>query len=98
MENSDIETGLRFIKKGDTVKVDVIRCLIDFDSEEQLLQEAQNNPDEIKVDDYLRYSIINSSLCLTANCARNAINLKTYLGKHAYTIQTVIELIKRRQE
>jgi len=34
MANSDIEKGLKYVKKGDTIKVDVIRCLIDFDSEE----------------------------------------------------------------
>ena len=46
----------------------------------------------------MRYSTVNSSLCLSANCARNAAGMKPYLGKHAYTVQTLIELYKRRRE
>ena len=42
--------------------------------------------------------MVNSSLCLSANCARNAQGMKPYLGKHAYTVQTLIELYRRRRE
>lgn len=46
----------------------------------------------------MRYSIINSGLCLTANCAKNAVKYKRFIGKHAYSLQTVIELMKMRSQ
>ena len=80
--------ALKYLIKGEIVKLDVIKCLIDI--EEQDLPEDTTN--------HLRYSIINTGLCLVANCARNAIKYKSCLGKNAYSVQTVVELIKRRQE
>lgn len=81
--------SLNYIKKGDLVKVDVLRVLMDYPKEEDIKGD---------VNKHLRYSIINSNLCLTANCAKNAGKWKSVFGQEAYSIQTVIELIKRRQE
>lgn len=52
----------------------------------------------MKKEDYLRYSTINCSLCISANVARKAAPMKPYIGHTAYTIQTVIEIIKKREE
>ena len=35
---------------------------------------------------------------MVANCARNCVKYKARLGKHAYSLQTVVELIKAREE
>lgn len=81
-----MEQAISYLVKGDTIKLDVIKCLIDIEEG----YEADH--------DHLRYSIINSGLCLVANCARNAVRYKSCMGKHAYSLATVLELIKRRQE
>jgi diacylglycerol kinase family enzyme len=62
-----------------------------------LYDSAKKDP-SIKIEDYLRYSFINSGLCISANIARNAATLKPRLGSLAYTIQSLIELIKFRME
>lgn len=67
------------------MKVDVVKILIDYDSEEELREACKKDP-SIKLHDYLRYSSINCSLAVSANCARNARWLKSTLGKHAYTV------------
>lgn len=44
------------------------------------------------------YSFLNGSLCLGANVNRNAAGKKKCLGPGAYTLQTVIEIVKNRTE
>ena len=67
------------------MKVDVVKILLDYDSEEELREACKKDP-SIQMHDHLRYSSINCSLAVSANCARNARWLKPALGKHAYTI------------
>lgn len=71
--------------------------LIDHNSEQELYESAKKDP-SIKIEDYLRYSFINSGLCISANIARNAAALKPRLGSIAYTLQSLIELVKFRME
>jgi len=79
------------------IKVDIVKIILDYHSEEELREAARNDP-SINIYDHMRYSAINCSLALSANCARNAKWMKSTIGKHAYTIQTAIELIKGRNE
>jgi len=62
-----------------------VKILLDYSTEEELMEAAEQDPD-INIYDHLRYSAINCSLSLSANCARNARWMKASLGKHAYTI------------
>jgi diacylglycerol kinase family enzyme len=80
---------MRYVCKGETVKVDVTKVLIDVENEEEIGGEAE---------DHVRYSIVNSCLCLSANVNKNAGRWKPMFGSESYSIQTVLELIKRRQE
>jgi diacylglycerol kinase family enzyme len=66
-----LSEALNYIKKGDLVKVDLLRVMIDFPSEQDIIGDVNN---------HMRYSIINSSLCLTANCAKNAGKWKSVFG------------------
>ena len=97
LEIGGIRQGLEYILKGDTIKVDAIKVLIDHNSEQELYESAKKDP-SIKIEDYLRYSFINSGLCISANIARNAAALKPRLGSIAYTLQSLIELVKFRME
>lgn len=65
-----LDQAISYLIKGDIIKLDVIKCSIDS-------EDAADN-------EHLRYSIINSGLCLVANCARNAVRYKSCMGKHAY--------------
>ena len=85
--------ALEYITKGDTIKIDVIKVLIDHEDERDVYETLSTNTDA-SVEDFLRYEIINSSFGLASNCARNAVHMKPYFGKHAYTLQTVVELFK----
>lgn len=93
----DVDQGLEYMKKGHVIKVDVVKIILDYKSEEELKQAAKNDP-SINIYDQMRYSAINCSLALSANCAKNARWMKSTIGKHAYTIQTVIELMKGQNE
>ena len=90
----EFEMGLNYFIKGDIVKIDIFKALLDHDSEEELLEKAEKDKN-FNVSDYLRYCLINTSLLLVGSSAKNARPLKPYFGKTAYTITTVIELIKR---
>ena len=62
-----------------------------------MLDTEDENEITENVYDHLRYSIVNSGLCLTANIAKNAQKWKMMFGNKAYDIQAVIELWKGRQ-
>ena len=79
LQINDTLNGLNFILKGDIIKVDIIKMLIDYNSEEELL-DCIKNDSNIKVENHLRYSFINSNLCVSANIAKNAANLKPRFG------------------
>jgi len=86
---NDIEKALSYVGKGHTIKLDVVKVILDHDTEEELLNNLETNPayKDSKREDFFRYMIINSSLCLSADVGRNAIGMKNKgLGPHAYTI------------
>jgi len=85
LQVNDTSSGLNYVLKGDVIKVDIVKILIDCNSEEEL-QECLNNDDNFKIEDHLRYSFINSNLCVSANIAKNAASMKPKFGQHAYTI------------
>ena len=89
--------GLEYIVKGDTIKIDVTKVLIDHEEEEQIYDTCAKDT-TATIEDYLRFKIINSSFCLCSNVARNAVPMKPYIGKEAYTIQSVVEMLKKRTE
>lgn len=53
--------------------------LIDYNSEEELL-DCIKNDSNLKIENHLRYSFINSNLCVSANIAKNAASLKPRFG------------------
>mmetsp|Transcript_20085 Transcript_20085/g.30853 ORF Transcript_20085/g.30853 Transcript_20085/m.30853 type:complete len:157 (+) Transcript_20085:566-1036(+) len=74
---SKAEHSLQYILKKDVLKIDVLKILIDFDTEEELDQavaEGRLNDEgkPIIKSDYLRYSIINSTYALLASVCKNA--------------------------
>lgn len=79
LQVNDALTALNFVVKGDLIKVDIIKILIDVDSEEELYNRL-NSESDLKIENYLRYSFINSGLCISANIARNASDLKSRFG------------------
>ena len=81
----DINQALEFLIKGNTIKVDVIKILIDFESEKEII-DSKKNDESILIENHLRYSIINTSLCTSANCSKNAQYMKQKIGSAAYTI------------
>ena len=93
LDTGDIQTALKFILAGQTIKIDAVRALLDYDTREELETACEADP-SIDFAKHLRYSITNSGLCLSANIARNAKWLKPYIGGAAYDVQALIELAK----
>ena len=90
-----VEEGLKYITQGNSIKYDIIRILMDYESEEQLLEAIASDP-SIKLENHLRYQIINSCFCMAANISKGANPLKSKLGKHAYTVVAPREFLKKR--
>ena len=80
MQPGEVEMGLRYIRKGDTIKIDVSKVLIDHEDEDHLQETLLAKP-SAKIENYLRYEIINSSFCILSNTCKNAVPLKPYFGK-----------------
>ena len=87
---NNFDQAIKYLAKGDLLKHDAVEVLLDHETPEDILPDVQLN--------CMRYSLINSGVALIANCARNAVSLKPKIGKHAYTVQTVIELFRGRSE
>lgn len=51
---TSIEEGLKYLFKGDTINYDIIKILLDYESEEQLYDAMSNDP-SIKLENHLRY-------------------------------------------
>jgi len=43
--NNSIQTALKFIKSGNTIKMDILKILIDYVTQEELEIAALENPD-----------------------------------------------------
>eukprot|EP00356_Strombidium_inclinatum_P009288 CAMPEP_0170496922 /NCGR_PEP_ID=MMETSP0208-20121228/23126_1 /TAXON_ID=197538 /ORGANISM="Strombidium inclinatum, Strain S3" /LENGTH=341 /DNA_ID=CAMNT_0010773581 /DNA_START=328 /DNA_END=1350 /DNA_ORIENTATION=- len=87
----NMETSMEYIRKGDTMKIDVIECLIDYDSKEEMFA---NLPEDKSQHDFLRYSITNSTLSLLAQVAYKAQWLKPRIGKFAYQVMGFYEVLR----
>jgi len=72
IELGDIDMAMAYIQKGDTIKMDITKILIDHDSEADILRTLAIDP-YYKIEDYLRYNITNCGFCMLANVARNGV-------------------------
>jgi diacylglycerol kinase family enzyme len=89
------------IIKGIKIKVDLVKVMLDHNSEADLdaaIAQAESEGRNMRKIDFLRYSLINSSFCLLANVSKNCQWLKSKIGKNAYTVQSLIELSRKRRE
>lgn len=82
-----MDHGLDYICKGETIKIDTLRVLVDHDSEETL-------PKGLERYDFCRHQMINSGLILPPLVAIKANYWKEWFGKGSYTIATIIEAIR----
>ena len=87
-----METGLQYLLKGNTIKMDIFRALLDHETEADVYKRAAEG--KIKLNDCLRYSVVNTSLLLVGLTAKNAAPMKAYLGSTAYTISCINEIFK----
>ena len=94
---STVQDGLKHILKADTIKYDIFKILIDYDTEEELDEAIKSDP-SITKEDHLRYCVINSCLCMAANTSKNVGALKQLIGGAAYSVVGFSEMVKRRSE
>ena len=72
------QQGISDLIKGDVIKMDTIKVIIDHEKEEDI-------PSNDKLGK-LRYVLINSSFGLPAQVAHGATPLKKYFGQKSYTL------------
>ena len=83
---NNIDQALQYIRKGDTIQMDLNKVLVDCESETEIPpQELDHNR--------LRYSIVNSSAGFLAKCVDRAIKHKTWAGNNAYIIAAAEEFL-----
>lgn len=82
---TDITKALDYIIKGDLIKVDVTRLLMDHDTEESIPQDEKPK--------YLRYQLINSSYGIPAKVNHGASRWKSCCC-NAYQISAIIEFTR----
>eukprot|EP00347_Sterkiella_histriomuscorum_P012216 403369450 len=86
---NSIGKALDFIVKGQLIKYDVAKVLIDYEREEDIPEE--------KVNSNLRYSIINSVFGVSAKITHRAISFK-WCCCNPYQVGAVVEFCKLRAE
>ena len=93
IELKTMEQGLNYLIKGDLIKSDVFEALLDHENVEEVKAKARQNP-SFNAMSNLRYCVINTSLLLVGLTAKNAVPMKPYIGKTAYTVSCINELCK----
>jgi predicted nucleotidyltransferase len=58
-----MEQALEYLIKGDLLKIDIFEACLDHASPEEIL-EKERTDEKFDSNDYLRYCIINSSMCI----------------------------------
>lgn len=76
-----VEQSIDYILKGQTIKIDVNRVLMDAESE--------NDIPENEREERMRYSIINASIGFIAKCVWTGLGWKKYFGSLCYQAAAV---------
>jgi diacylglycerol kinase (ATP) len=86
----DLDAALDYIVKGEIIRIDTVKHLIDYETEESIPDmERQMN---------LRYQLINSNFSLPAKIAHSANYYKSCCGRKAYDIAAIKEFCKLRPD
>ena len=72
LEIRSVETAIDLIIRGQIIKTDLIKSLLDYETEEELFEAADKEGSSVKVVDHLRYCLNNIQYGLLANVAKNA--------------------------
>lgn len=85
----NLDDALDYIVNAEVIRLDTIKCLLDFDDESEIVTE------EDKLLKF-RHMLINGSLAMPAKIANEAIKYKKCCGKACYTVATLQEAVLGR--
>jgi len=85
--SDNLENALNYLVKGECIKMDTVKVLMDHEDEESL-------PEGLDRINYCRHMLINSALAMPAKIANTAIPLKNCCGTKSYEIVTIWEACK----
>ena len=85
--SDNLENALNYLVKGECIKMDTVKVLMDHEDEETL-------PEGLDRINYCRHMLINSAMAMPAKIANTAIPLKSCCGTKSYEIATVWEACK----
>lgn len=83
----NLDIALDYIIKGECIKIDTVRVLMDHESEDTL-------PEGNDRLNYCRHMMINSAVAMPAKIANTAIPLKGCCGTKSYELATLWEACK----
>ena len=87
----DSEQALDWLVKGDIVKMDANKVLIDHDHEDEI-------PDDDDRPSKFRYSVINAAVGYVAKCVHKADAHKPYVGRSCYLTSAVYNFFTTSSE
>ena len=87
----DINQALDWLVKGDIIKMDVNKVLIDYESENEI-PESEDRASKF------RYSVINASVGYIAKCTHKADSHKPYMGRYCYTSSAIVNFFGNDNE
>jgi len=64
IECDTLDQGLDYIIKGNVIKIDIFEALLDHESAAEVLEKESLDEENFKAHEYLRYCVINTSLCI----------------------------------
>ena len=79
----DSAQALDWLVKGDIIKMDANKCLLDCEHEDEIPQDAENRSQKI------RYSVINAAVGFVAKSVHKAISHKPIAGRACYFTSAV---------
>ena len=82
---NDIANSLKLLMKGQTVKIDVLKNIIDYENEDELNAALQQDS-SLKKEDYLQYSVLGNGFGSFCEILENGNKLKPKWGNLAYMI------------
>ena len=87
----DVEQALNWLVKGDIIKMDVNKVLLDYESEDEIPETEERNQK-------FRYSVINTAVGYIAKITHRAVHHKPYFGSGCYISSATVNFFTSSTE
>lgn len=88
----DVDQALEWLVKGDVIKMDVNKVLLDYEHESDIPADSEERNAKF------RYSVINAAVGFIAKVTHLAVNHKKYMGKGCYVSSAAVNFFTSSSE